>query len=145
MTTITFTVPGPPIAKGRPIASTFGGRVRMRTPDRTLRYEAQVAIFAKQAMAAAGHAPVAGPVFVNATAVFAIPASWSKRKQAAALAGEVYPTGRPDLDNIIKAVDGANGIVWLDDAQIVDVHAKKRYGAVPGLKVSVTWTQGAGE
>ncbi len=140
MTTITFTVPGPPIAKGRPIASTFGGRVRMRTPDKTLRYEAQVAIFAQQAMAAAGHAPVAGPVFVQATAVFPVPASWSKRKQAAALAGEVYPTGRPDADNIGKSLDGANGIVWLDDAQIVDLRVRKRYGAVPQLHVSVTWT-----
>lgn len=39
-----------------------------------------------------------------------------------------YPHVRPDLDNYIKAIkDGLNGVVWLDDAQIVDLRALKSY------------------
>ena len=39
-----------------------------------------------------------------------------------------YPTGRPDLDNYIKAVmDALNGWVWKDDSQIVHVEACKLY------------------
>lgn len=39
-----------------------------------------------------------------------------------------YPSVRPDLDNQIKGVkDAANGVLWKDDAQIVDLHASKFY------------------
>lgn len=133
---ITFTVPGTPVAKGRPIASTFGGRVRMRTPARTERYEAQVAVFANQAMA--GRAPIDDPVSVTVTAIMPIAASWSKKKRADALAGLLRPVGRPDLDNIAKSVgDGCNGIVWTDDSRIVDLRVVKRYGEHPALEVRV--------
>ena len=40
-----------------------------------------------------------------------------------------HKTGRPDLDNLIKGVmDALNGILWLDDAQVVRIHAGKEYG-----------------
>ena len=72
-----------------------------------------------------------------------IPVSWTKAKRADALAGLVMPTGRPDLDNLVKALtDACNGIVWRDDAQIVRLMAEKRYGEQPGAVVSViplTW------
>ena len=48
------------------------------------------------------------------------------------------PTGRPDLDNLIKALtDACNGIVWRDDAQIVRLMAEKRYSEQPGASISV--------
>lgn len=110
----------------------------MRTADRTLRYEAQVAVFAKLAME--GRPPGDAPCIVDVMAVFPIAASWPKKRRAAALAGEVYPTSRPDADNLLKSLaDGANGIVWTDDSRIVDARIRKRYGEVPGLHVSVTW------
>lgn len=138
MTTIAFTVPGTPVAKGRPIVSTFGGRPMLRTPDRTARYESQVALFAAQAME--GRKPVDAAVIVDAMAVFPVAASWSKKRRLAALAGELYPVCRPDADNLAKSLaDGANGVVWTDDSRIVDMRIRKRYGEVPGLYVSVTW------
>lgn len=49
----------------------------------------------------------------------------------------VYPAVRPDLDNYIKSVlDGANGVLWLDDAQIVSLMAKKLYGE-PHIELEV--------
>jgi Holliday junction resolvase RusA-like endonuclease len=141
MTTIAFTVPGVPVAKGRPIVSTLRGRPMMRTPARTARYESQVALFASQAMA--GRAPVTCAVIVHMVAVFPVAPSWPKRRQRAALAGEIRPTCRPDLDNVAKAVgDGCNGIAWADDSQIVELRTEKRYGEVPGLHVTVSWAGG---
>ena len=67
-----------------------------------------------------------------------VPASWSKRKQAMALAGTVYPTSKPDIDNVEKILfDGLNGIVWKDDVQVVDVVKRKRYGATPGVQMTI--------
>lgn len=141
MTTIAFVVPGTPVAKGRPIVSTRGGRPMLRTPDRTVRYESQVALFAAQAMA--GRPPVASAVVVDVVAVFPIAPSWPKKRQRAALAGELRPTGRPDADNVAKALgDGCNGVVWADDSQIVDLRVQKRFGEVPGLHVTVSWPGG---
>lgn len=36
-------------------------------------------------------------------------------------------TGKPDIDNIVKAVfDGLNGIAWDDDSQVTVVRAEKK-------------------
>ena len=60
-----------------------------------------------------------------------------------ALEGEIYPTTKPDKDNVIKAVyDGINGIVWKDDVQVVDGCQRKRYGEVPGVKVRIVPLEG---
>ena len=41
----------------------------------------------------------------------------------------LLPETRPDLDNYVKTLkDACNGVLWRDDAQIVDLHAYKRYG-----------------
>ena len=52
-----------------------------------------------------------------------------------------WPITRPDLDNLEKKLlDGWNGILWVDDAQIVRKEVEKRYGGewTPvGLKVCV--------
>jgi Holliday junction resolvase RusA-like endonuclease len=143
MTTISFNVPGAPVGKGRPKVSSRGGKFsRMYTPDKTASYEGVVALAAQQAMA--GRDLIAGPVDVDMLMVLAVPASWSKKKQAAALAGEVYPTKKPDADNVIKAIfDGINGVVWVDDVQACDIHVRKRYGAVPCVRVDVKEIQGA--
>lgn len=37
------------------------------------------------------------------------------------------PESRPDIDNLCKLpLDAANGIVWTDDARVVELHAVKR-------------------
>jgi len=58
--------------------------------------------------------------------------SWSNKKRAAALAGEIKPTGKPDLDNCAKLLcDALNGVIWKDDSQIVAMTLIKRYGERP--------------
>jgi Holliday junction resolvase RusA-like endonuclease len=71
-------------------------------------------------------------------AEFGIPASWSKKKHGAAIRGEIRPGKRPDIDNLYKLVaDSFNGIVYRDDALIVEVRARKIYGVQPKLLVTV--------
>jgi Holliday junction resolvase RusA-like endonuclease len=41
----------------------------------------------------------------------------------------VYPTTRPDVTKLLRAIeDACTGIVWRDDAQVVVQHAIKAYG-----------------
>ncbi|NMG64358.1 RusA family crossover junction endodeoxyribonuclease [Azoarcus indigens] len=133
---IRFTVPGEPVGKGRPRAFRMGNSIRMHTPDATARYENLVALVARQAME--GRAPMAGAVSMGLHLVTVPPASWSKRKRAAALAGAIRPTTKPDCDNVLKAIaDACNGIVFIDDKQVCEVTIKKLYGETPGASVAV--------
>lgn len=142
-----FTVPGDPVAKGRPRATTIGGKARMYTPAKTERYESRVAVFAQQAMA--GRTPADEALEVSIVATMAVPASWSRKKRERALAGELSPLSRPDADNIAKAItDGSNGIVWVDDSRIVSLSVMKLYGETPGVSVRVKtlrYSGGGGE
>ena len=133
---ITFTVPGVPQGKGRPRVGTISGRARVFTPAKTVAYENLIAHAAQQAMA--GRPLIDGPVSCAIAIDAPIPASWSKRKQAAALAGELMPTTKPDLDNVVKAIfDGLNNVLWRDDVLVVDLAVRKRYSATPCVRVEV--------
>lgn len=133
--TITFTIPGEPVAKGRARSFVRNGHVAHYTPEKTARYENLVKLAAQQAMG--DMAPAEGAVALIVRAFMGIPTSWSQKKQRAAALGEITPTKRPDLDNIVKAIkDGANGVTWKDDSQVVDVRASKRYGT-PRVEVEV--------
>ena len=133
---VEFFVPGQPVGKGRPRATVRAGRARLYTPAKTEKYEARVALFAQQAMA--GRPVMAGPVALSVTALFPIPTSWPKKRQAAARAGTEQHTKRPDADNCAKAVlDGLNGVVWKDDSQVVTLSIEKRYAEVPRVEVLV--------
>ena len=133
---VEFFVPGQPVGKGRPRATVRAGRARLYTPAKTEKYEARVALFAQQAMA--GRPVMAGPVALSVTALFPIPPSWPKKRQAAARAGTEQHTKRPDADNCAKAIlDGLNGVVWKDDSQVVTLSIEKRYSDRPGVLVMV--------
>lgn len=77
-------------------------------------------------------------VFLTLRAVLPIPQSWSKKKQQAAIRGEVWPAKKPDLDNLAKLVTDAMSLVaYRDDAQIVRISAAKVFGVEPSLIVTV--------
>lgn len=141
---IEFHVPGKPEGKGRPRAGkSFGGHARLYTPQKTLAYEGLIAFAGQQAMA--GRKLLTGPVVAFLTITLGIPSSWSKKRRQEALSGFLHPTKKPDTDNCIKAIfDGLNGIVWVDDVQVVEVIARKCYGEVPGVLVRVEPIQGVG-
>lgn len=50
----------------------------------------------------------------------------------------VYPHVKPDIDNLTKCVlDAFNGLLWIDDAQIVSLEAMKVYHERPGVHLTV--------
>jgi Holliday junction resolvase RusA-like endonuclease len=93
-------------------------------------------------MAAMAGAPLfEGPVGCELTIHCAVPQSWSGKKQRSALASEILPTSKPDIDNVVKAIfDGCNGVLWRDDVLVVELAVRKRYAATPGVRVEV-WEQ----
>jgi Holliday junction resolvase RusA-like endonuclease len=130
---MTFVVPGKPVGKQR-ARVVFGSRgVRTYTPDETVRWENAVKVFARDA----GITLTDGVFSVDVMVARAVPKSWSKKKKATALEG-YYAPGKPDLDNIIKAVlDGLNGVVWHDDSQVAQVHANRAYGDEDFVRITV--------
>ena len=52
--------------------------------------------------------------------------------------GELLPAKKPDLDNYCKSIlDGINGVVVRDDAQVCALNAVKAYGGTPGVSVTI--------
>jgi len=134
---ITITIPGAPVAKGRPrIGTDMGGHACAFTPAKTRSYENLIKLAAGEAMN--GGAPIDGPLNVAITVYLPIPKSWSKKKTMAAELGHEHPTSRPDVDNFIKAaLDGLNKIVFGDDSQVVQLSAEKKFSPRPRLVVSI--------
>jgi Holliday junction resolvase RusA-like endonuclease len=137
MSDLVFAIPGQPYGKGRPRIGKVGKHARMFTPEKTVAYESTVALFAHQAMQ--GRALITAPVSVAMVLVFGIPDSWPKKKRAQAQSQEIWPTTKPDMDNVVKAVfDAINGVVWKDDVQVVNLAVSKSYGDQPAVHVVVT-------
>lgn len=139
---IRFTIPGQPVGKGRARVGRAGGFARLYTPEKTVNYEGLVAMAGQQAMA--GRAVLLDAVAVTLDIAVQIPASWSQKKRASAIAGSVHPTTKPDIDNVEKAIfDGLNGVAWKDDVQVVSVTKRKRYSDRPGVEVLIQPVEGA--
>lgn len=141
MMTLQFKVKGQPVAKARPRARmvTPKGKkpfVSMYTPANTLGYEIIVNDCAKTAMD--GREPTVRPVEVLLELRMEIPVSWPQKKRIAASAGIIVHTKKPDMDNLAKSLlDACNGVVWADDAQIVQLTVRKLYHAEPCALVAV--------
>jgi Holliday junction resolvase RusA-like endonuclease len=125
-----FTVLGRPRGKGRP---RFGNG-RTYTDKQTLEYERLIATRASEAMPCPA---VETSVIVRIVVYKGIPVSWSKgRRQRAMMGGEI--PGKPDLDNVAKAVlDALNGVAYVDDVQVVKLMVSKHYSDEPRIEVSV--------
>ena len=82
--------------------------------------------------------PLDGALAIEVSFYRPVQKSLSKKERARRLSGEHRPTVKPDLDNYIKsALDGLNGILWTDDARIVDLHAHKHYSDRPRIEITV--------
>jgi Holliday junction resolvase RusA-like endonuclease len=135
---IVVTVPGVPVAKGRPRISTAGKFPRAYTPAKTVRYEDLIKIAAYGRME--GRAPIQGQVTLSITAYVPIPKSMPKRDQRDAVEGIKHPVTRPDADNYAKAaLDGCNGILFKDDSQVTDLVVRKRYSDRPRLVITMEY------
>jgi Holliday junction resolvase RusA-like endonuclease len=133
---LSITIPGAPVAKGRPKLSTRGGFARAYTPAKTRHYEDLIRCEAANAMGE--RTPIDEPVSMIVTAYVAPPKSLSKVNRAAALDGTIKPVTRPDADNYAKAaLDGCNAIIFRDDSLVTDLIVRKRYSERPRLTITV--------
>lgn len=131
MISVQFTVPGEPKGKGRPRFLKTG---RTYTPPATIQYEKHIAARALESMRGQ---PVNTPCSVSIVAYKGVPASWSKARRQRALQGLEVP-GKPDLDNVAKAVlDALNGVVYADDVQVTRLKVKKMFSESPRLEVVI--------
>lgn len=130
---VTFTLPGVPVAKGRP--RFFNGRAVTDAKTRM----AEQSILAAWLVTAGDRIPHDGEVHVDLVATFLPAESWPKWRKQLAAVGTWPHMHKPDLDNLIKVLDGLNGVAWLDDSQITNVRASKQYGSVAGTTVTITF------
>ena len=115
---IKFSIPGPAQAKQRPRVNRNTGRIY--TPGATHKYE-------KLVKESYGDNPCFENQFISIKILFKfeVPKSYSKKKRAEALAGNIRPT-KADIDNYIKSVlDGLNKVGFLDDRYICSIEASK--------------------
>lgn len=134
---IEFTVPGKPVGKGRPRFRRVGAFVKTYTPEETVSWEGLVAM---AAMKVRGDlVPTDSPVSLAVEVEVIPPKSWSNKKRQSAVIGLHWPAKKPDLDNIVKAIgDALNGVIWVDDVQVVRLEASKRYGSADQTRVRIS-------
>ncbi len=133
---VTFEVPGDPHGKGRPKFARRGNFVQTYTDKKTTSYEDLVRFHANIAMV--DLAPLESAVAVYIYIKLAVPKSYSKKRTEACLSGLERPIKKPDWDNVAKSIcDAINGIVYIDDTQIVDAHVTKVYAANAGVDVGI--------
>jgi Holliday junction resolvase RusA-like endonuclease len=129
-----FTVPGIPVAKGRPRFSRQGNFVRTFTPEKTYNYEQLV----KLAFMQAGCEKLSGAVKVRIIAYFPIPKSTSKKRQKMMAEGEIRHMVKPDAENVSKGIlDALNKLAYDDDSNIIELHIEKWYSENPRAEIYI--------
>lgn len=82
-----------------------------------------------QAARIAGCTPIDGKIAISLAFTYLKPRT-SRRE---------HPTVPPDLDKQIRSIlDALTGVAYVDDSQVIEIHATKAYGAVQGVYIQVT-------
>jgi Holliday junction resolvase RusA-like endonuclease len=133
---LSFTVPGPPAPW-----HVFTRWDKSPSKARLKAYQEHIRLVAREAMG--GEEPYSGPVHLVMSFYREIPASAPKgaAKRAAWMQRHILTS--PDRTNYAKgAEDALNGIVFLDDAQVVSGMEQKLYGESPRTEFTVTFLKG---
>lgn len=131
---VSLNLPVEPFGKQRARVTKVGGFARAYTPKKTLDAENLIQAYVREQLK--GFEPYKGAIHMKLDAYIVPPKSWSKRRTEEAMVGMVHPTSKPDTSNILKLVEDAlNGIVYVDDSQIVSVEAAKHYAEKPAIEL----------
>lgn len=132
---VAFTVPGVPGTAGSKRAFVRAGRAVI--VDACRRHTEWRAHVRHAASAVHGGPLLDGPLVLVVAFRFARPAGHYGRRGLRPTAPPV-PWGRPDTTKLLRALEDAlTGVLWVDDARIVDQYATKRYADAPGADVAV--------
>ncbi len=143
MEMIDFFVPGMPRGKGRPRFSRKTGRAY--TDSVTKAYEDKIAsiYYMKYGLKHFGGGDL---LHMQVYATFPIPKSVKRATRLDMKAGNILPSRKPDIDNILKiAMDALNGVAYKDDACVTALFGKKLYGEEPGIRISIYKLPAGGE
>ena len=145
---IQFTYHGEAVGKGRPRVTRRGGFVQTYTPPKTRAFEEAIKF---EFMAGNSDPmpvyPKGEPLVAYITVYEAIPKSYTKKQRKLIDEGKLYPTKKPDCDNILKAVlDALNGCAYEDDSQVVHATISKAYADEPSVIVNIMgWGEDSSE
>ena len=121
---------GEPVPQGRPRFTRMGNYVHAYDPQKSKDYKRLVRLWVTERLKKIdGFIPFQNALYVDITFWLSIPSSWSKKKRIEADSGLIRPIKRPDADNLFKSLDALNGLLWVDDSIITDLHIRKRYTA----------------
>ena len=121
---------GEPVPQGRPRFARMGNYVHAYDPQKSKDYKRLVRYWVTEHLKKIdGFIPFQNALYVDITFWLSIPSSWSKKKRIEADSGLIRPIKRPDADNLFKSLDALNGLLWVDDSIITDLHIRKRYTA----------------
>lgn len=138
MKTVKFIVPGAP--KGKARARTVrgrGGNSFSYTPEQTVLYENLIKCCYRQE-ANSMIFNDGQPLKVTIIAYYPIVKSTSKKKKQQMLDDLMFPTKKPDIDNIAKSIlDALNKLAYRDDTQVVTLHMEKHYADEPRVEVGI--------
>ncbi len=124
-----------PVAQARPRATRMGRGIRLYDPRPTAVFKKTLRMMASEQYEGE---PLEGELLVDITFYRPVQKSLSKKERLLRLLGVHRPVVKPDLDNYIKsAFDALNGVLWVDDAMVVDLHAKKFYSEEPRIEIEV--------
>lgn len=126
----TLTIPMRARGKQRP--RVYGKRTI--TPPETVAAEKRIA-----AEWQAARLPVVeGPVRVSVRAIYAMPASWSKRRRLMMDGAWCESGAIADADNCLKlCLDALNEVAFADDRHIADARIQKLWGRTDSLAITV--------
>lgn len=137
---INFIINGEPFGKKRPRAVSRGGFARVHNDPENERYELKVinAFQSKYGKDIETYFGKDDYLEVKIVSYYSIPKSFSNKKRSQAIAHELRPTKKPDLDNIAKSIlDALNNIVYNDDSQVVTSSSYKWYAETPYTSVEI--------
>lgn len=130
---VSFDVYGLPKGKARPRVTRTG---HAYTPATTVAWENTIRLHAIHAMR--GIDMPDGNLIVRMTFFFQPPKSYAKKRRELLMNEGSPMPHKPDIDNLVKAVlDACNGIAYKDDAAVVEIDARKRYGEEDGVQVTI--------
>jgi Holliday junction resolvase RusA-like endonuclease len=133
---VTFKVDVDPVGKQRARYARRGNFVQTYTPDKTRNYETLLKEAAIEAMGSSE--PLETPVSLYLYIRVPIPKSYSKKKVEACLNGLEQPMKKPDSSNVLKSVEDAmNGVVYVDDCQIINHHITRVYSTQSGVDICI--------
>lgn len=140
MSEIAFTVHGIPAPAGSKRGFVRAEHVIITDDSRRSRpWKAQIADAAAQAMLAAPL--LIGPLVLEATFYMPRPKGHYRTGRNADLlraGAPLYPTVKPDTTKLLRALEDAlTGIVWRDDAQVVNQWVRKMYGEPARVEVRI--------